>query len=817
MKKSILFSLLFSSGVMLAQTFAEKQEIISNYDLDKLAQIEAQYADEFAQDKQKALDMAAANGWEEIIEMPNGGIAVLIGVFPDGNPKYYVTHNREGGITTRADKVHTGGGAGLNLNGENMEMGIWDGGRVRGDHPLLENRVTQIDNPSSYSNHSTHVAGTMIGTGDVQGGAAKGMAPEAELLAWDFNGDGPEIVAAASSGMLVSNHSYGYNIASVNLWQLGYYDTNSKGVDNITYNAPHFLSVWSAGNDRQSGVNSGDGGYDYLSGRSCAKNNLVVAATLEVLNYTGPGSVIMSSFSCWGPTDDGRIKPDISAKGVNMYSSVGTSGYANYNGTSMSSPNTAGSLILLQQHYNDLNSEYMLSSTLRGLALHTADEAGTTPGPDYRFGWGLLNTERAAEVISDNGTSSVIMEEELQNDDVYTFSVQSDGANDLVVSLTWTDVPANLLPSGVNDDPTPAIMNDLDLRVSEDGGTTFYPWKLDPSDFSAAATTGDNLVDNIEKIEIAGASGEYIIQVSHKGNTLVNDAQTFSLIVSGIDKEEFTVSSHDGIQDACTANGSAVFDIDLGFSDGFSDTINFTVSNLPSGTTGSIDPTSLGAEGTVELTVDGIGSLSPGDYQIKVTGTGSSETVNVYVILRILSTSVPSIDLVYAADGAIDLPVVIDFEWELGDETVDNYDFELARDIGFTNIEFSENVQVPHVLILGVTEGATYWWRVKPNTICADGVWSDVWSFVVEGDLGTNDNAIEGLVVYPNPSKDVLNVSAQTEISSIEVMNVLGQVMMTETSVSNEVQMDVSSLSTGTYFVRINSENNSTVVQVLKQ
>ena len=820
MKKRILlliFSLTFSTSLMFAQTLAERQEITSNYDLDKLAQIEAELADQYAQDKQKALDMAAIYGWEEIIQLPNGGTKMLIGVFDDGSPKYYTTHNREGGITTRANKVHTGGGAGLDLNGENMIMGVWDGGRVRADHPLLQNRVTQIDNPPSYSNHSTHVSGTMIGTGTVQSGTAKGMAPLAELNAWDFGGDGPEMTGAAAGGLLVSNHSYGYDISNVDLWQLGYYDNTAKAVDNVTYNAPYYLPVFSAGNDRQSGVNSADGGYDYLTDRGVAKNNLVVAAVLEVLNYTGPASVNMSSFSCWGPTDDGRIKPDISGKGVNMYSSVGTTGYANYNGTSMSSPNIAGSLILLQQHHNELYGSYMLNSTLRGLVLHTADEAGTTPGPDYRFGWGLMNTEAAAAVISDLGTASDMLEKELMSGEVYTTSVQADGVNDLVVSIAWTDVPANLLPGGINDLDTPMLVNDLDLRVSQDGGATYYPYKLDPSNFAAAATNEDNNVDNIELIEIAGATGEYIIQVSHKGNVLTNDSQTFSLIVTGIDKEEFTVSSDEGIKDACIANGSATFDIDLGFSDGFSDTINFTVSDLPSGTTGSVSPASLNAEGTAVLTVDNIGGLATGDYQIKVTATGSTETVNVYVILRILSTAVPAIDLTYPADGAIDLPVVIDFEWELGDETVDNYEFELARDAGFTNIEFSETVQVPHVLILGVTEGATYWWRVKPNTICADGVFSDVWSFTVEGILGTNDNSIEGLVVYPNPAKDMLNINAQTEITSVEVINVLGQVMLSEKSVATDIQMDMSSLSSGTYFVRINSENNSTVVQVLKQ
>ena len=188
----------------------------------------------------------------------------------------------------------------------------------------------------------------------------------------------------------------------------------------------------------------------------------------------------MSSFSSWGPTDDGRIKPDISAKGVNMYSCSGTSNasYMNMSGTSMSAPNVSGSLLLLQQHYNNLNGEYMLASTLRALALHTADEAGFAPGPDYRFGWGLLNTEHAAQVISENSNQSLITTETLDANDEYTYTFQADGTQDIVATIAWTDPAADLLPGGNEDLATPSLMNDLDLRISNDGGETFLPWVL---------------------------------------------------------------------------------------------------------------------------------------------------------------------------------------------------------------------------------------------------------------------------------------------------------------------------------------------------
>ncbi len=820
MKKNtflFLFVVLLTTATNYAQTESEREQIKSSYNLNKLEELKAEMTAAFNENYQAALEKAERLGWDLEFEMPNGGISMLVGLNEDGSPKYFTTNNREGAITTRTNKVHSGGGAGLDLNGENMILGVWDGGRVQAGHPLLTNRVTQMDNPASFSDHSTHVSGTMIGTGDVVGGAAKGMAPLAELKAYDFFGDTGEMIGEAANGMLVSNHSYGMNISFADLWQLGFYSNGARVVDNLIYNAPYYLPVFSAGNDRQSGVNTGDGGYDYLTDASNAKNHLLVAAVSEVLNYTGPNSVNMSSFSSWGPTDDGRIKPDISAKGVNMYSSIGTSGYANFSGTSMAAPNTSGSLILLQQHYNNINSEYMKSATLRGLVIHTADEAGLAPGPDYRFGWGLLNIERAAEIITNNGTTSIIIEEELAANEVYTFTVQSDGVNNLIATITWVDPPGVVLPFGVQDNPTPSIVNDLDIRISQDGGQTFYPWKLDAANFTAVATKEDNYVDNVEKVEIDTPSGEYIIQVSHKGAALVNDVQAFSLIVSGINKEEYIVSSHQGVLEACTTDNTADFNIDLGFSDGFSDTINFSVSNLPAGTTGSITPSSMNSEGTTILSVDGIGSLTPGDYTINITATGTSETINLYLILRILGTDVPDVGLIYPADLAIDLPVVIQFLWEQGDNTVNSYDFELSRFSDFSVIEFSENVVFPEYLALGVTEGAEYFWRVRPNTVCAEGNFLEVFSFTVAGVLGINEQSIEGLSIYPNPTKNTLNIIAKTPITNIELYNVLGQVLISEKSTSNISQINVSALRTGNYFVKITSENNTEVVRFLKQ
>ena len=170
MKNSILLfglAALLSVTNALSQTLAERQVITANYDQQALTLLEDELRQDFETNQRIAFEMAAQKGWETHMILPNGGNALLVGVFDNGTPKYYTTDNREGAITTRADRVHTGGVAGLDLNGENMIAGVWDGGRVRDTHNLLEDRTTQIDNPGSISNHSVSYTHLTLPTSDL--------------------------------------------------------------------------------------------------------------------------------------------------------------------------------------------------------------------------------------------------------------------------------------------------------------------------------------------------------------------------------------------------------------------------------------------------------------------------------------------------------------------------------------------------------------------------------------------------------------------------------------------------------------------------
>ena len=662
----------------------------------------------------------------------------------------------------------------------------------------------------------------MIGSGSQVNGQAKGMAPMAELIAYDFGADEPEMTSAASDGLLISNHSYGIASENVPLWYIGYYDGNARDIDRIVYNAPYYLPVCSAGNDRQSGENPSDGGYDYLTDKSVAKNNIVVAATFEVLNYEDNSDVFMSSFSSWGPTDDGRIKPDISAKGVNMYSCSGTSNasYMNMSGTSMSAPNVSGSLLLLQQHYNNLNGEYMLASTLRALALHTADEAGFAPGPDYRFGWGLLNTEHAAQVISENSNQSLITTETLDANDEYTYTFQADGTQDIVATIAWTDPAADLLPGGNEDLATPSLMNDLDLRISNDGGETFLPWVLNVASPTAPATTGDNIVDNVEKIEInAPAPGEYIVRVSHKGQLLVNDTQVFSLVIEGISNEDFMVSTTNANVLTCSEFQTATFDIDVTFDAGFNDTVALTFDAAPEGTTATITPSSVSETATAVLTIEGIDLLENGSYPITITATGSSQTTNTYVSLEITDDiQVGLVTLDSPTNNSQNRPIDgLELEWDPTSNATLGYEYEVALDDAFVDVVITGTTLELVTTLTGLTYDTEYFWRVRGLNECSSGDYEEFRRFITEAELATNDNQIESLMVYPNPTNALVTIeSLVSTLERVSVYSITGVLLLDKEVSANTTTLDVSGFASGTYFVKATSKNASSVIQVLK-
>ncbi|WP_331363322.1 S8 family serine peptidase [Polaribacter sp.] len=527
---------------MNAQKQEELKKIKGKYNQEKLTTLKNSFKQKAVVEKKQAIKIAKQKGWKVKYTTSDGRMLELQRVV-NGKPIYYTTFNVDAAKSTRTDYLNSGGSLGLNLMGQNMTAYVWDAGLARASHQEYDgaggtNRYSANDGTTALHYHAAHVTGTIMASG-VQANA-KGMAPHSKVRGSDWNNDKAEATTAASNGMLVSNHSYGYAARNaqgqVQLPQhyFGGYINESRDWDEILFNAPNYLMVVAAGNDGSDNTANtnptGGSGWDKLTGHSTSKNNLVVANAQDA-NIDGNGnlvSVSISSTSSEGPTDDFRIKPDITGNGSGVYSTYDGSNtaYQSISGTSMASPNVTGTLLLLQQHNNNVHGSYMKASTLKGLALHTADDAGVS-GPDAVFGWGLLHAKKAAEAITEKGNESKIEELTLNSGQTYTITVDSDGVNPLLASISWTD-RAGTANTTVNS-TTPVLVNDLDIRVSK-GGTIYFPYELTGPTTNAKQ---DNNVDPYERVDVTGASGSYTITVTHKGS-LTGGSQNYSLIVTGL-------------------------------------------------------------------------------------------------------------------------------------------------------------------------------------------------------------------------------------------------------------------------------------------
>ncbi len=643
--KLFLLLTLFTTFNVLSQSAQQRQTIINQSNVPNLRALENRLIQIQEFDKQRAVDFARQNNLPVRYQFENGE-AEVAKLLPDGRLIYLVTDNVDAAASTRTDHLNSGGSLGLNLDGQGMTAYVWDGGATRTAHqefdgPGGNNRVTQIDGATSFSSHATHVTGTMVASGFSAN--AKGMATHAQARTSDWNSDLAEMTTAAANGMLISNHSYGFGWRNqqgqvqLPAYYGGAYIAESRDVDEIMYNAPYYLMVTSGGNDGDDNTANtspleGNSFFDKLSAYKTSKNNLVVAAANDVsVNPDGTiNGVNITNFSSEGPTDDYRIKPDITGNGAGVYSATAgsNSSYSSYNGTSMASPNVSGSLLLLQQHYNNVNGVFMRSSTLKGLALHTADDGGIS-GPDAIYGWGLLNAKAAAEAINDNGTDAIIDELTLSQSGTYQITVDAAGGP-LLASICWTD-PAGTINTGTINLSTPVLVNDLDIRVTQ-GSSTFFPYALTGLNSNAQQ---DNIVDPYERVDIANASGTYTITVTHKGN-LSSGSQAFSLIVTGVSATpSCTLAAPSNFSSSNIGDNS--FDLSW---NAVSGAANYTVtvggnSTTVSGTSYSATGLTAGTNYSTSVVANCSGGGSGNAANLSVTTTGTqpiscSSTVNTF-------------------------------------------------------------------------------------------------------------------------------------------------------------------------------------------
>lgn len=550
---------------------ATNVEFLNNFAKEKSAEYEKNYA--------KAVEIARKQGKPISGDNEKGSFA-LFGVDEEtgeliyqttygvSNTTYFNNSATKSSLrTANAKPLHANG-----IKGAGMIVGVWDGGAGLSNHlAFTGGRYILKNSPNTNANaggkaHAAHVAGTVAG-GNFGSGVAMGFAHEAVVHAYNgINAYDITAMTAATTATVdpvyVSNHSYGLDYlgsgASSSIF--GQYNSRAKDYDVLANNAPYYTIVFAAGNDRNdAAIPKKSGGKDLLSQAGVSKNLVVVAATrgtedfsgitgLTSVSAVGGAAPFIASYSNYGPTDDFRIKPDIAAKGgegiageqVISVGNANPTAEAAMQGTSMAAPAVTGVFTLWQGYHKTVfSNKIMKSASVRALMAHTAREAGPALGPDFMFGWGLIDAAKGVEIMDQAVAKTALFKEfELPQNTFFEYEFTYDGVNPLVATIAWND-PAGTVTSQA-DLNLKKIVNDLDLRlINVDTNKTYFPWSLNqqwsisPIANNISLRDVDNARDNIEKIEPENApAGNYKIIVNHKG-TLQGGKQDYSLIISG--------------------------------------------------------------------------------------------------------------------------------------------------------------------------------------------------------------------------------------------------------------------------------------------
>lgn len=480
-----------------------------------------------------------------------------------------------------------------NLTGDGVVLSMFEpDGPPEIEHKELTGRVTShFAASASGDRHATHVSGTMLASG--VNASAKGMAPAATLHAFsalvDFDqlmaNKGTDIVAL---GSVADNNSWDYGLS----WQGtewwgnedaygAYSGLESEPYDKVMRAAGEPLILHAAGNDADQGSpnltapwfphthlddtpKEGTHTFCYSqngSGTDCVappctagtkycettkhpthganttigllastKNSLTVGA----LNADG---MTIASFSSIGPTTDGRVKPEVVAKGVSQFSSIPNNSYQSLSGTSMSTPVVTGIAGMVTQQYRKTIGKTPSAPVLKTLIIAGADDLGNA-GPDYTFGFGLADAKASVDLIlADAGTGSRIRTGAVANGQDIDIPIVLPATQKFRVVLGWFDPEVLLVPDPTipDDDPIAdkTLINDLDLRVIDPNGATVLPYVLNAKTPSAVATRGVNHTDTTEELEIANAvAGTYHVIVHGAIGDTRSTTQDYVLVMS---------------------------------------------------------------------------------------------------------------------------------------------------------------------------------------------------------------------------------------------------------------------------------------------
>ena len=398
--------------------------------------------------------------------------------------------------------------SGRNLIGKNVVVGVGDNADISTHIDFNGKLISR--HPFGVDSHGTHTSGTTVGGGFLNP-MYHGMAPRAHIVSQWFSDvilNTPTYVT--DYNMVATNNSYYSSAAGCTGNRV--YDILSNYEDDQLRNYDEVLHVIAAGNDGGSTCPGYPASFGTVkSGWQCGKNVITVGSIVQ-------SSYTIASYSSRGPLQDGRVKPEIVTSGSGTISTYPNNTYGSNSGTSMAAPVVTGAIALIQERYRQLHAGANAKAALiKGLMCNTAEDLGNT-GPDYTYGFGMLNARKAVEAMEANQyyTSSMVTSQ----NNPYNITVPS-GARRLKVLLTWTDYPAAA-------NAAVALVNDLDLTVTEPSSLVHLPLILNPASVNSNAVEGVDHINNIEQIVIDNpVAGTYNVNVN--GFAIPQGPQTYFL------------------------------------------------------------------------------------------------------------------------------------------------------------------------------------------------------------------------------------------------------------------------------------------------
>lgn len=387
-------------------------------------------------------------------------------------------------------------GAGRKYDGTGVTVAVNDDGFV-GPHIDFTGRTEQSDVAGDFiGDHGDMVAGILGGAGNLDP-TMRGMATGAFIFIRQYNSSLPNSVTLHQNDqVMVFNSSYG------NGCNAGYTSLTEQ-VDDEIFNNQSLIQVFSAGNSGGSDCGYGAGAsFGNVTGGHKIGKNVIATANLDENDG-------LQNSSSRGPSEDGRLKPDIAAHGAGQMSTDPNNAYAAGGGTSAAAPGIAGVTAQMIHAYRDLNAGADPGSGLiKACLLNSADDLGN-PGPDYSYGWGRVNGHKAVSTLEEDRYLYDSVDNGMLN--THTLSVPA-GVEELRVMLYWMDDAGSPSSSII-------LVNDLDLTLEDPSLITYQPLVLDPTPnvaaLSADAVPGRDSLNNMEQVRITTpAAGTYTINVN---------------------------------------------------------------------------------------------------------------------------------------------------------------------------------------------------------------------------------------------------------------------------------------------------------------